>query len=146
MVIAFLANIVTGLAVIAPAAHFFELSHKIRMSEDQYFVVQTIYLGWWIPGLLLPAAILLNLAHAFLIGIDQRPAWFALAAVALLVLNLAIFMVWTRPVNVATKNWTLRLENWQALRRQWEYSHAVNAGITLLAFCCAALAGLQART
>lgn len=144
MVIAFLAIIVTGLAVVAPVAHLFELPRKIRMSEDQYFVVQIIYLGWWAVGLLLPAAIVINLIHAFTVGIGTQPGWLALAAVALLILNLAIFMVWTRPVNTVTRNWTVRLENWQALRRQWEFSHAANAGITLLAFCCAALAGLSA--
>jgi hypothetical protein len=45
MVLAFLAVLVTGLAVVAPLAHLFELSRKIRMTEDEYFVVQTIYLG-----------------------------------------------------------------------------------------------------
>src|SRR3954447_9463031 len=47
MLIQFLAIIVTGLAVIAPAARLFELPGKIRMSGDDYFVVQRIYLGWW---------------------------------------------------------------------------------------------------
>jgi hypothetical protein len=68
---------------------------------------------------------------------------FALAAAALIVLNLVIFVVWTQPANSSTDNWTLRPENWQSLRLQWEYSHAVNAGVTLLAFCAAALAALH---
>jgi hypothetical protein len=62
MIIRFLAIVVTGLAVIAPAAHLFELSGKIQMSEQDYFVVQRIYLGWWVVGLFLPAALILNLA------------------------------------------------------------------------------------
>ncbi|HYD04932.1 MAG TPA: hypothetical protein VEC60_04365, partial [Reyranella sp.] len=117
---------------------------KIRMAEDEYFVVQTIYLGWWLVGLLLPAAILLNLITAFAVGIGTLPASLALVAAGLLVLNLIVFMVWTRPVNTVTRNWTLRLENWRQLRRQWEFSHAANAGVTVLAFCFAALAGLHA--
>lgn len=144
MIIAFLAIIVTGLAVVAPGTHLFELARKIRMSEEQYYTVQIIYLGWWIAGLLLPAAIVVNLIHAFAVGIGTLPAWLAFTAAALLILNLAIFMVWTRPVNTVTRNWTLRLENWRALRRQWEFSHAANAGVTVLAFGFAALAGLQA--
>jgi hypothetical protein len=59
------------------------------------------------------------------------------------VLNLAIFLVWTQPVNTVTNNWALRLENWQTLRAQWEYSHAVNAGVTFLAFCATTLAALR---
>lgn len=45
MIIRFLAVILTGLAIIAPAAHLFELPGKIHMSEDDYFVVQRIYNG-----------------------------------------------------------------------------------------------------
>jgi hypothetical protein len=28
---------------------------------------------------------------------------------------------------------------WEALRRQWEYSHVANAGVTFLALCCVVL-------
>lgn len=146
MVIAFLAIIVTGLAVVAPAAYLFELPRKIKMSADQYFVVQTIYLGWWTVGLLLPIAIGTNIALALEVGINTLPSWLALTAAALLVANLVIFVVWTRPVNAITKNWAVRLENWRGLRRQWEFSHAANAGVTVLAFCFAALAALYSTT
>jgi hypothetical protein len=37
----------------------------------------------------------------------------------------------------------VRPENWETLRQQWEYSHAVNAGVMLLAFCAATLAALR---
>jgi hypothetical protein len=63
-------------------------------------------------------------------------------AVALIGINLAIFAIWTLPVNLATDNWAKRLANWEELRRRWEYSHAVNAGITFLAFCAVTLAAL----
>jgi hypothetical protein len=143
MVIRFLAIVVTGLAVIAPAAHLFELSGKIQMSEQDYFVVQRIYLGWWVVGLFLPAALILNLALAFVVSADRFAFVLACIAAGLIVLNLAIFLVWTQPVNTVTNNWALRLENWQTLRAQWEYSHAVNAGVTFLAFCATTLAALR---
>jgi hypothetical protein len=146
MLIRFLAVIVTGLAVIAPAAHFFELPGKIHMSEEDYFVVQRIYLGWWVIGLFLPAAFVANLALAVVVRHDMLAFWLAVAATALIVVNLAIFIVWTQPANAATENWAVRPENWQALRRQWEYSHAVNAGVTFLAFCAATLAALHAAS
>jgi hypothetical protein len=50
----FLAIIITGLSLIAPGAHAFELLNKIGLPEAEYFVVQQIYGGWWIAGLLLP--------------------------------------------------------------------------------------------
>ena len=49
----------------------------------------------------------------------------------------------TQPVNAATQNWTVQPENWEALRAQWEYSHAANAAVNFLAFCCAALASTR---
>jgi hypothetical protein len=65
------------------------------------------------------------------------------STVALVGINLAAFAIWTRPVNLATDNWTKRLAPWKTMRPQWEYSHAVNAGITFLAFCTATLAALR---
>lgn len=143
MVIQFLAIIVTGLAVIAPAAHLFELPGKMHMSADDYFIVQRIYLGWWMVGLFLPTAFVIDLALAVAVRRDTQAFWLAIAAAALIAVNLAIFVVWTRPANVATENWAVRPENWETLRQQWEYSHAVNAGVMLLAFCAATLAALR---
>jgi Domain of unknown function (DUF1772) len=145
MIIRFLAIIFTGLAVIAPATHLFELRHKIRMSEHDYFVVQRIYVGWWVVGLFLPVALIANLALAVEVRDDELALWFAAAAIALIIANLTIFLIWTRPVNVATDNWTVRPEDWQTSRRHWEYSHVVNAGVTFLAFCAVTLASLRVK-
>jgi hypothetical protein len=139
-----LAIVVTGLALVAPAAHLFELINKMRMSEEQYFVAQSIYRGWWIIGLLLPLALIANLALAVTTRHDRTAFVLSLTAAGLIALNLVIFFVWTQPANAATQNWTVRPENWDVLRRQWEYSHAINAGVTFAAFCAATLAGLRA--
>jgi hypothetical protein len=64
LVIRFLAVLFTGLTLIAPGAHLFELLNTITLPADQYFVVQGIYRGWWIAGLPLPAAFLANVALA----------------------------------------------------------------------------------
>ncbi|HKU05234.1 MAG TPA: hypothetical protein VJR30_04130 [Bradyrhizobium sp.] len=144
MIVRFLAIVVTGLALIAPGAHVYELPRKIVLPMEQYFVVQGIYRGWWIVGLLLPAALVANLALAYVARGKRLAFSLALGAAALIALNLVIFVTWTQPVNSVTNNWLLQPENWQALRLQWEYSHAVNAGVTLLAFCLATLAALRA--
>ena len=141
--IRFLAVIMTGLALVAPASHLFVLPNKIGMPVDQYFVAQSIYQGWWMVGLLLPAAALANAVLATMTGESSARA-FAIAAAALIVANLVIFAIWTQPANAATQNWTLRPENWDELRVSWEYSHAINAGVTFLAFCSATIAALRA--
>jgi hypothetical protein len=146
MIIRFLAIILTGLAVIAPVAHLFELRKKIVMPMNDYFVVQRIYIGWWLAGLFLPAAFLANVALAIQVRIDATAFWLAVGGAALILLNLTIFVIWTLPVNKATRNWTVRQNNWQAQRRQWELSHATNAGVTFLAFCVATLAALYAQS
>jgi hypothetical protein len=143
MIVRFLAVLLTGLAVIAPAAHLFELFRKMRLAEDQYYVVQQIYLGWWLVGLLLPAALIANIALAVTAG-GSAARWLAVVAAALVATNLLVFAIWTQPVNTATDNWTMRVTDWDALRRQWEYSHAANAGITVAAFCATVLAALRA--
>jgi hypothetical protein len=135
----FLAVVITGLSLIAPAAHAFELLNKIDLPKAEYFTVQQIYSGWWILGLLLPLAFLANVGNAIAVRSDRTAMMLSIAAAALIALNLVIFVLFTQPANAATQNWTVQPENWEALRAQWEYSHAVNAAVNFLAFCCAAL-------
>jgi len=69
-------------------------------------------------------------------GVAPRPragSGWALAALLLLVAAQAIFWTFTYPANVATANWTEQPANWESLRTQWEYSHAVGALLTLAA-------------
>jgi hypothetical protein len=138
-----LAVLITGLSLIAPAAHAFELLNKIGLPKAEYFIVQQIYSGWWIAGLLLPLAFLANVGNAVALRADRTVVILSIAAAALILLNLAIFVLFTQPANAATQNWTVQPKNWEALRAQWEYSHAVNAAVNFLAFCCAALASTR---
>jgi hypothetical protein len=134
----FLAVLLTGLALIAPGAHLYELANKMALAKSEYAVTQKIYIGWWMAGLLLPLALIANLALAY----TERNQ-LALAAAALLLANLVIFYFFTYPVNLTTQNWTLLPDNWEVLRTQWEYSHAVNAVVTFLAFCLSIAAVLR---
>ena len=45
-------------------------------------------------------------------------------------------------MNVATNNWTITPQDFEAVRRQWEYSHAINAVLTLVAFVTITLSAL----
>jgi len=80
-------------------------------------------------------AVLANLVLAVLLR-DNRTA-FGLVLVNLLCLvgALTIFFAFTYPANQATNNWTVIPADWQSLRLEWEFSHAVNALIAFGGFC-----------
>ena len=129
----FIAVILTALALVPAGAHLLELAHKITLDRAQYLTVQQLYRGWALLGAVLIAALLANLV---LTVRSRRKGWpMRLAAIATLLLaaNLTIFFIWTFPANQATGNWTVMPADWEALRDQWEYSHAVNALLTFLA-------------
>lgn len=141
----FLAILLMAFVLVPAGAHFFELPGKIGLDRNAYFAVQQLYSGWTLFGIVLLGALLMNVALAVLLRGDRMAFMFAVGAAVALVLNIAIFFGWTFPANQATANWTRPTEDWERLRRNWEYSHAVNALVTLLGFMSATLAALTAR-
>jgi hypothetical protein len=131
----FLAIVLTALALVPAGAHLFELPNKIGLAEDAYFVVQSIYRGWALFGIVLFGALAAHLALAIMVRCQRAPFWLALAAFLLLAATLAIFFTWTYPANQATSDWTVVPANWQELRLEWEYAHAANAVLNFLALC-----------
>lgn len=141
--LAFLAVLLTALALVPAGAHLLALPNKLAMGRDAYLAAQAAYAGWAKAGSFPIAAILacLALAHR-----QQRPPaspWPALVAALLLAAGLMVFFVWTYPTNLATRHWTVLPEGWEALRAQWEWSHAANALLTLGALCAALKAALS---
>jgi hypothetical protein len=140
-----LALVFSALSLIPYGAHLFALPNKIGMTEAQYFIAQSVYQGWaWFSVVLIPA-MLIDVAFAVVLRGDRPAFIFAVAGCAAMAATLVIFFAWTYPANVATQNWTVSPPNWDELRRQWEYSHAVNAGLNFVAFCLVALASVTAR-
>ena len=137
----FLAVVLTALALLPGGAHLMALPAKIAMPEDPYFVAQQVYRGWAWMGVVIFLAIFANFAAAFLTH-GRRRQLFTVAGL-LIAATLALFFVWTYPANQATGNWTSVPENWEQLRIQWEYSHAVNAALSFLALLCAVGAALS---
>ena len=132
----FLAVVLTALALLPGGAHLMALPAKISMPQGPYFVVQQIYRGWALAGVVIFLAIFANLLAALLTR-ESRRRWQLFGAAALLIAaTLAVFVLWTYPANQATGNWTSVPENWEQLRTEWEYSHAANAAITFLALLC----------
>jgi hypothetical protein len=141
----FSAVILTALALVPGGAHLLELPHKIGLGRESYLTVQQIYRGWALLGIILVAAVLASLLLAYLSRGQRTPALCAGAAAVLLGATLVIFFAWTFPVNQATVDWSRAPEGWELLRARWEYSHAANALLTLLALCAATASGLAWR-
>lgn len=134
----FLALVASALALVPSGAHLAAMPNKIGLPQTEYFIVQGIYEGWALLGALWPVALFLNGALAVLVRSQRWPFRLALLAALCFALMLTIFFLWTFPANAATRNWTSVPANWEALRRQWEYSHAMNSLLALLALCSVA--------
>lgn len=141
----FVALLATALAMGAALAHALELPNKIDMLRDHYFVVQRAYDGWNRLAYLLAVELVGMLAVIWLYRSESRVLAPALAALACLVIAQAIFWIWTFPANQATANWTMQPDDWERLRREWEYSHLAGAVFQTLAMASLILAVLRRR-
>jgi hypothetical protein len=141
----FLSLLFCALALAPALAHLLELPNKIGLSRNDYLVVQQIYRGWWMLGVVVFGALLSTLALTLLVR--RRPAELrpALTAFLCIVAAQAIFWTFTYPANQQTVNWTLLPGNWEELRMQWEYSHAAGALLNLVALICVIIAVLKGR-
>jgi hypothetical protein len=139
-VVQFLAVVLTALALVPGGAHLFTLLNKINLGAEQYFIVQNVYRGWSMFGIVLAGALLADLVLAMMLRRRRgAPFVFALLGFCGVALTLLVFFAWTYPANQATGNWATIPDHWEQLRRHWEYSHALNAIITFLALCSVTL-------
>jgi ABC-type cobalamin transport system permease subunit len=130
----FLSLLFAALALAPALAHLLELPNKIGLSRVDYLIVQQIYRGWALLGIVILGAVLSTLILTILVR--KRPNEFALSLVAFLCIvgTQLVFWTFTFPANQQTNNWTVLPENWTTLRVQWEYSHAASALLNLVAF------------
>ncbi len=110
-----------------------KLANKMSMSQPEYMTVQKIYAGWSFFGIAVIAALLITLMHTFMVRSDRTAFFLSLAAFLCLAATQGIFWLFTYPMNVASDNWTATPADFEAARRQWEYSHAVSAVLTFVA-------------
>lgn len=141
----FAALLATALALGPAMAHVLELPNKIGLARDEYFVVQKAYRGWSLLGWLLAVELIAMAVAATLARHDGRVMWPVLVAIACLLGGQGVFWLFIYPANVATDNWTLQPDNWMALRRQWEYSHAAGAALQVVAMA-SLIVGALARS
>ena len=124
------ALVLVTLALLPGGAHVSELANKIDLPRDQYMVVQQIYRGWALFGIVILPALAATATQAFLLRHDAVAFRLSLAAFLCLAGAQAVFWLFTFPINVASANWTKVPEGFEAARQQWEYSHAAGAGLT----------------
>jgi hypothetical protein len=141
--IAFFVALLASALVLGPAlAHVLELPNKIDLPREEYFIVQKAYRGWnqiaWVLGVQVIALV----SAAILARAERRVMVPTLLALACVLAAQGLFWTFTYPANVATENWTVVPDNWDGLRRHWEYSHAAGAAVQLLGFCLLASAAL----
>lgn len=139
----FIAMLATALALGGALAHAFELPNKMDLSRDEYFIVQKAYRGWSQLAYLLAVQFLALAALAYLSWRSPTVFWMAALALLCLVGAQAVFWMYTYPANVATQNWTVPPDNWEALRRQWEYSHLAGAIYQLVGMIALIIAALS---
>jgi hypothetical protein len=123
----------TALALCASMAHLLELPNKMKLSKEHYAIVQQIYKGWSLLGIVVIVAIVSTIAVSIMINHQRKVFSLTLTALLCLVATQIIFWIFTFPVNQQTNNWTILPGHWVDLRRQWEYSHAASAVLDLIA-------------
>lgn len=138
----FIALFFTAFALVPGVSHAASLLTKLAMTQEAYFAAQAVYEGWALFGIASIGALIANAALALAVRRQAMPFRLMLLTVACLAGGLVIFFAFTYPANIATSNWTNAPADWQALRWQWEMSHAVNAALTLAGFCSLCLAAL----
>jgi len=144
-VVQFVAILFTVLALIPGAAHLIELPNKMALDRESYMTVQRIYRGWALAGVVLLGALLTTLWLAIISRSQGLPMLLAFSAFALLLVTLITFFVWVYPVNQATAQWTIATVDFERRRARWEYTHAANAVLTLVAVAATAAASLTWR-
>ena len=139
----FLALLASALAFGAALAHALELPNKIGLSRDDYFIVQKAYAGWDRLAYLLLVQLLSLVGLAVLSWHRPQVLWLVVVTLLCLFAAQAVFWIYTYPANVATQNWTTIPDNWQMLRRQWEYSHLAGALFQLVGLSALMIAALR---
>ncbi len=139
----FAALIFAAIALVPTGAHVFELFSKMRLDATEYRIVQQIYRGWSLFGVVIFCALASTVVLA--VRLRHHATAFTPALIALLCIvgTQVIFWSLTFPANQATQNWTVLPTNWADLRVQWEYSHAASACLNFAALAALVVSVLR---
>jgi len=130
--LALIAALFTTALALGPAlAHLFAAANKLAMPQDECVIAQKAYRGWDRLGFLIVLQFACLATFAILSRRDPPALAASLLALAFFAGAQAVFWLRTFPTNRATTNWTTAPEDWEALRREWEYSHAAGAALQI---------------
>ncbi len=129
----FCSLLLTSLSMSAALAHLFELPNKIKLSGEEYLIVQQIYRGWSLAGILVVGALISTFVLAIMVRKKEKVFTLTLIALFCILATQILFWVFTYPVNRVTDNWASLPADWIGLREQWEYSHAMGAVLHVIA-------------
>lgn len=121
------------LCLVPAGAHLFSSWSKLRLGGPDYLVAQRAYDGWNLFAIAVIGALISTLALAVVLYWSEKPYRAVALAFLCIAATQALFWSFTFPANQATANWTMLPEDWEALRRQWEYSHAASAVLNFAA-------------
>jgi hypothetical protein len=124
--------------LIPGGAHIAELPNTLALGRKQYFMVQQIYRGWALSGVVNIAAFVANLALATMMWQRGAPYWLPAIACLAIAALLAVSFVWVYPTNAATANSTRDLGQLGEATNPMGIRHLAGAGLILIALCSVA--------
>ena len=81
----FIALVLMAISLVPGGAHLFEMTHKLALSEQEYFIVQRIYAGWALFAIPIFGALLATILVAFLLHRQKAAALILFAGFCALV-------------------------------------------------------------
>jgi hypothetical protein len=136
----FSAIVLSALSMGLSFCHLLELPPKM-LFDGQLWVTMTtkgLYSLFGSVGAVIEVgSLLMAIVLAFLLRGRGLVFSLTLSGATLLVVALALWSIFIAPVNAELAQWTSISfpSDWMRYRDRWEYTHAVNAIIKLIAFC-----------
>jgi hypothetical protein len=130
-----LAFVLAGVSLIRPVMALLALPSVIRLTSEDYAVVQLANRSWaWLEFIRI-ASFFSIVALFFFEREHNRQIWPVRCAFIAQLLIVVLYFVFTLPINITTFNWTFFPDtNWAWLRIQWEYTGAVSTVIGGISF------------
>lgn len=152
--------LLAAVAMALALAHALELPGKMRLSREDYLVVQPIYYpGFTVGGFAEPLGLLAAALLLILTPFGSREFWLVLVALLGLIGMQAVYWFVTHPVNrfwlrdqslgaAGAEFFALdpvrragaATDEWTALRDRWEYSHVARAVLGFVSLLALAVA------
>ena len=135
----FIALVLTALSMGLSFAHLLELPPKMLFDGQLWVTITTkglYYLFGSVGAVIEVGSIVTAIVLTFLVRDRGLVFSLALGGAILLALALALWFVFIAPVNAQLAKWTPTSfpSDWMQYRDRWEYAHAVNAIVKLVAF------------